>query len=48
MRIFSVPARIENGCMRFIPGTHTLGLVPHEQREHYLEIAHDSARQTAT
>ncbi len=34
-----VPARIENGCMRFIPGTHRLGVVPHEQRPHYLEIA---------
>jgi ectoine hydroxylase-related dioxygenase (phytanoyl-CoA dioxygenase family) len=33
-----VPARVENGCMQFIPGTHKLGAVPHEQREHYLEI----------
>ncbi len=36
-----VPAHIENGCMEFVPGTHRLGLVPHEQREHYLEIAED-------
>src|SRR5437870_695094 len=34
-----VPARVENGCMKFIPGTHKLGVVPHEQRPHYLEIA---------
>ncbi|MCC6445263.1 MAG: phytanoyl-CoA dioxygenase family protein [Armatimonadetes bacterium] len=34
-----VPARRENGCMEFIPGTHRLGLVPHEGREYYLEIA---------
>ena len=34
-----VPATVENGCMQFIPGSHTLGLLPHEQREHYLEIA---------
>ena len=34
-----VPARVENGCMQFVPGTHRLGIVPHEQREHYLEIA---------
>ncbi|MBI4552060.1 MAG: phytanoyl-CoA dioxygenase family protein, partial [Candidatus Latescibacteria bacterium] len=27
-----VPAREENGCMQFIPGTHTIGLAPHEQR----------------
>jgi phytanoyl-CoA hydroxylase len=36
-----VPARVENGCMRFIPGTHRLGVVPHEQRPHYLEIARE-------
>jgi phytanoyl-CoA hydroxylase len=36
-----VPARIENGCMQFIPGTHRLGVVPHEQRPHYLEIARE-------
>ncbi len=24
-----VPARPENGCMKFIPGTHKLGVVPH-------------------
>ena len=34
-----VPARVENGCMQFIPGTHKLGVVPYESREHYLEIA---------
>jgi len=34
-----VPATTENGCMQFVPGTHKLGLVPHEKREHYLEIA---------
>jgi phytanoyl-CoA hydroxylase len=36
-----VPVRVENGCMQFIPGTHCLGAVPHEQRRHYLEIAPD-------
>jgi phytanoyl-CoA hydroxylase len=36
-----VPARVENGCMQFIPGTHRLGVVPHEQRRHYLEIRQD-------
>jgi phytanoyl-CoA hydroxylase len=36
-----VPARVENGCMQFIPGTHRLGVVPHEQRQYYLEIARD-------
>ncbi|MBX3010069.1 MAG: phytanoyl-CoA dioxygenase family protein [Caldilineaceae bacterium] len=34
-----VPARVENGCMQFIPGTHKLGAVPHERRQYYLEIA---------
>jgi ectoine hydroxylase-related dioxygenase (phytanoyl-CoA dioxygenase family) len=34
-----VPARVENGCMQFVPGTHRLGVVPHERKEHYLEIA---------
>lgn len=34
-----VPARVENGCMQFIPGTHNLGAVPHLQKQHYLEIA---------
>jgi phytanoyl-CoA hydroxylase len=33
-----VPARVENGCMEFIPGTHKLGVVPHAKREYYLEI----------
>jgi phytanoyl-CoA hydroxylase len=34
-----VSARVENGCMQFIPGTHKLGSVPHLQKLHYLEIA---------
>jgi phytanoyl-CoA hydroxylase len=34
-----VPARVENGCMQFIPGTHKLGGVQHLKKEHYLEIA---------
>jgi ectoine hydroxylase-related dioxygenase (phytanoyl-CoA dioxygenase family) len=33
-----VPANEVNGCMQFVPGTHKLGVVPHEGREHYLEI----------
>ena len=37
-----VPARVENGCMQFVPGTHKLGTVPHESREYYLEIARES------
>ncbi len=36
-----VPATVENGCMQFIPGTHRLGVVPHEKRHYYLEIAQD-------
>lgn len=36
-----VPATVENGCMQFIPGTHRLGVVPHIQDQHYLEIAPD-------
>jgi hypothetical protein len=36
-----VPARVENGCMQFVPGTHRLGVVPHERKEHYLEIARE-------
>ena len=27
--------------MQFVPGTHKLGVVPHEQQRHYLEIAPD-------
>jgi hypothetical protein len=34
-----VPARVENGCMQFIPGSHKLGLVPYTQKKHYLEIS---------
>jgi hypothetical protein len=36
-----VPARVENGCMEFIPGTHRLGVVRHEDRTYYLEIAEE-------
>lgn len=36
-----VPARPANGCMQFIPGTHKLGVVAHDQREHYLEIVRE-------
>lgn len=34
-----VPARRENGCMQFVPGTHKLGVVPHLKKEFYLELA---------
>jgi len=33
-----VPARVANGCMQFIPGTHKLGVVEHVDRPYYLEI----------
>ena len=33
-----VPAREENGCMQFVPGSHKLGVVPHVSRRYYLEI----------
>ena len=33
-----VPARVANGCMKFVPGSHKLGIAPHGRREHYLEI----------
>ena len=36
-----VPAAVENGCMEFIPGTHRLGVVPHVDREYYLEIVEE-------
>ena len=36
-----VSATVENGCMQFIPGTHKLGVVAHEKRQYYLEIAGD-------
>jgi ectoine hydroxylase-related dioxygenase (phytanoyl-CoA dioxygenase family) len=36
-----VAAREENGCMQFAPGTHRLGVVPHEKRQYYLEISAD-------
>ena len=34
-----VPARVENGCMQFIPHTQQLGPVLHEKREYFLEIS---------
>ena len=34
-----VPARRENGCMQFVPGTHKLGVVEHLKKEFYLELA---------
>lgn len=39
-----VPARPENGCMQIIPGTHTLDIVPHENKKHYLEITEEALR----
>jgi ectoine hydroxylase-related dioxygenase (phytanoyl-CoA dioxygenase family) len=36
-----VKTTAENGCMQFIPGTHKLGVVRHQQREHYIEIAEE-------
>jgi phytanoyl-CoA hydroxylase len=36
-----VPATVENGCMEFIPGTHRLGVVPHEVKPYYLEITQE-------
>lgn len=36
-----VPARVENGCMRFVPGTHLLGPVGHEKVGRGLEIAQE-------
>jgi phytanoyl-CoA hydroxylase len=32
-----VKATRENGCMQFIPKSHTIGLAGHQYREHYLE-----------
>lgn len=34
-----VPARVENGCMQFVPGSHRQGVVAHERDLHYLRIA---------
>jgi ectoine hydroxylase-related dioxygenase (phytanoyl-CoA dioxygenase family) len=34
-----VPATRQNGCMQFVPGTHKLGVVPHEKHQYYLQIA---------
>lgn len=39
-----VSARVANGCMQFIPGTHALGVVPHTKQRHYLEIADEVLR----
>jgi ectoine hydroxylase-related dioxygenase (phytanoyl-CoA dioxygenase family) len=39
-----VPARPENGCMRFVPGSHKFGVVPHEERTDYLAIPEDTIR----
>jgi len=36
-----VPATEENGCMQFIPGTHTLGMARHGRKQYYLEIDHE-------
>ncbi|MCC7264782.1 MAG: phytanoyl-CoA dioxygenase family protein [Candidatus Latescibacteria bacterium] len=34
-----VPARVENGCMQFVPGSHRQGVVAHERDLHYLRLA---------
>lgn len=39
-----VPARPENGCMQFIPGTHKLGVVDHVERKYYLEIIEEQIK----
>ncbi len=39
-----VPARKENGCMQFIPGTHKLGVVDHVNRRYYLEIVEEEIK----
>ncbi len=36
-----VPVNRQNGCMQFVPGTHRLGVVPHEEKQYYLEIAQE-------
>jgi phytanoyl-CoA hydroxylase len=36
-----VPVNRHNGCMQFVPGTHRLGVVPHEEKQYYLEIARE-------
>ena len=33
-----VPATRENGCMQFVPGSHTSGTVGHEDKGRYIEI----------
>jgi len=42
-----VPATVENGCMKFIPGTHKLDIVPHEKKEYYLQIVPDQVEPRA-
>jgi hypothetical protein len=37
-----VPSREANGCLQVVPGSHKLGVLPHESRTHYLEIASDT------
>lgn len=39
-----VPATVENGCMLFIPGSHKLGFVAHEQTGHCAESEAGDAR----
>lgn len=34
-----VPARVENGCMQFVPGSHRQGVVAHEKETYYLKIS---------
>ena len=33
-----VRARVENGCMQFVAGSHRQGVVEHEKDQHYLRI----------
>jgi ectoine hydroxylase-related dioxygenase (phytanoyl-CoA dioxygenase family) len=33
-----VPARVENGCMQFVPGSHRQEVVEHQRDQHYLRI----------
>lgn len=37
-----VPVSRTNGCMEFVPGSHLQGVVPHQRKEHYLEIVPES------
>ena len=34
-----VPARVENGCMQFVPGSHRQGVVAHQKETYYLKIS---------